>query len=98
MAAKKKAAKRTTARKPAQKRTKKKVATGSDATVPQVGTTIKREFKGVEHAVKVAVDGFTYDGETYRTLTAVAKAITGYASISGPRFFGTDAAAKGGAK
>jgi hypothetical protein len=101
MAAKKKSAKRKTAKKrtstkrPAQKRAAKR----AKATTPKVGTTLKREFKGTEHTVKVTADGFAYMGETYRTLTAAAKAITGYASVSGPRFFGLDAASqKGGSK
>ncbi len=35
----------------------------------------------------VAADGFVYDGRSYRSLTAIAFAITG-ARWSGPRFFG----------
>ena len=98
--AKKKAAtKRKSAKKPATKRTstKKRAAKRSQADAPAVGTTLTREFKGTKHTVKVTADGYAHGGKTYRTLTAVAKAITGYASVSGPRFFGTaDASTKGG--
>ena len=44
--------------------------------------------------VKVTADGFRYGGTTYSSLTAVAKAVTKYPSISGPRFFGLDAGSK----
>lgn len=63
---------------------------------PKPGPTIERTFKGAKHTVKVTADGFTYKGTEYRSLTAIAKKITGYPSVSGPRFFGTDAAGKKG--
>jgi Protein of unknown function (DUF2924) len=37
--------------------------------------------------VTVEEDGFTYAGQSYRSLSAVAREITG-ARWSGPRFFG----------
>ena len=104
MAARKKTTKRKSTKKRASKRstkkkaTKKRAAKRPKAAEPNPGTTLKRTFKGAEHAVKVAADGFRYEGETYRTLTAVAKAITGYSSVSGPRFFGIDAASQKGGK
>ncbi len=86
MAAKKKTA---TKRKAAKKRAPKR----------KKAETIERLYKGKKHVVTVSADGFTYKGASYRSLTAVAKAITGYASVSGPRFFGIDEASKkGGAK
>jgi hypothetical protein len=42
----------------------------------------------------MTADGFIYKGTEYGSLTAAAKAITGYASVSGPRFFATDAASR----
>jgi hypothetical protein len=51
------------------------------------GTRLMREWNGRSHAVDVVADGFVFDGKTYRSLTAVAKRITGV-QWSGPRFFG----------
>ena len=41
------------------------------------GTVLKREYKGRTVRVKVLVDGFECDGERYKSLTAVAKAVAG---------------------
>ena len=46
-----------------------------------------REWNGRTHTVRVEEDGFTYGGRSYRSLTAIARDITG-ARWSGPRFFG----------
>lgn len=46
-----------------------------------------REWNGVTHVIEVVDDGYRWNGETYRSLSAVASAITG-ARWSGPRFFG----------
>lgn len=51
------------------------------------GTQLVREWNGRVYRVKVAVDGFEMDGQSYSSLSAVAKRITG-AEWSGPRFFG----------
>lgn len=52
------------------------------------GTRLVRQWRGVEHVVTALVDGgFEWDGRRYRTLSAVAKAVTGQ-HVSGPRFFG----------
>jgi len=50
---------------------------------------IERTFKGKRHTVTVTDEGFRYAGKDYRSLTAIAKQITGYPAVSGPRFFGT---------
>ncbi len=52
----------------------------------QPGELITRHFKGADIEVKVLKDGFLYAGKEYKSLTAVAVAITGY-SVSGPAFF-----------
>jgi hypothetical protein len=53
-----------------------------------VGTRLVRQWRGVEHVVTALADGgFEWDGRRYRTLSAVAKAMTGQ-HVSGPRFFG----------
>ncbi|SLN74224.1 DUF2924 domain-containing protein [Oceanibacterium hippocampi] len=51
------------------------------------GTRLVREWQGRLHVVEVVEDGFLHDGKTYRSLSAVARRITG-AQWSGPRFFG----------
>ncbi len=51
------------------------------------GGRLLREWNGVTHSVEVMEDGFRWNGQTYRSLSSVARAITG-ARWSGPRFFG----------
>lgn len=58
-----------------------------------VGTVIERTFKGDTHKVQVTAEGFTYRGKPYASLTAIARQVTGYRAVSGPRFFGTDGGA-----
>ena len=50
-----------------------------DPRVPMPGSLIKRPlpYKGREVQVKVLPHGFEWEGEVYRTLSAVAKAVTG---------------------
>lgn len=48
-----------------------------DNRLPMAGATIVRKYKGQMHEVKVLPGGFEHQGEVYRTLSAVAKAITG---------------------
>ena len=66
-------------------------AAGKDVAPPPViakpGTRLIRQWQGRTHEVTVAEDGVFYDGRLYRSLSAVASAITG-AHWSGPRFFG----------
>lgn len=54
---------------------------------PQPGTRLVREWNGRTYTVAVTEDGFTYGDKNYRSLTRIARAITG-AHWSGPRFFG----------
>lgn len=54
------------------------------------GSQLIRDWNGVTHRVEVMEDGFVYREATYKTLTSVAKAITG-THWSGPRFFGLTA-------
>lgn len=51
------------------------------------GTRLVRDWHGVGHTVIVLDDGFEYAGARWKTLTAVAKVITG-AHWNGPLFFG----------
>ncbi len=46
-----------------------------------------REWNGRMNVVDVIDGGFSFEGKTYRSLSAIARRITG-ARWSGPRFFG----------
>jgi hypothetical protein len=50
------------------------------------GTVLVRDYHGQRHTVTVAEDGFEWQGTSYASLSAIARAITGTA-WSGPRFF-----------
>lgn len=51
------------------------------------GTVLARQYKGRTITVTVLEDGFEYAGEVFRTLSAVAKAVTG-SHWNGYHFFG----------
>jgi Protein of unknown function (DUF2924) len=53
------------------------------------GIVIVREHNGVHQRVMVLDEGFAWNGKTYGSLSAVAKAITG-TNWNGQRFFGLD--------
>ena len=59
----------------------------SPAKIAANGTRLVREWNGVQHTVDVTDQGAVYRGKTYRSLSAVAREITG-TRWSGPRFFG----------
>lgn len=59
----------------------------SDRRLPPVGAAVTRRYKGQTISVTVLPDGFEYEGDRYKSLTAVAKAITG-SHMNGFRFFG----------
>lgn len=50
------------------------------------GSRLLRDWNGRTHAVDVTENGYMYEGATYRSLSAIARRITG-AHWSGPRFF-----------
>lgn len=51
------------------------------------GAKLLREWRGVTHTVVVLEDGFEWKGTRWRSLSAIAREITGV-HWSGPRFFG----------
>ena len=51
------------------------------------GTRLVREWHGVTHTALIHADGIEWRGQRYRSLSVVARKITG-ARWSGPRFFG----------
>lgn len=84
--AKKAPGKTTKARAPKAKVAAKATPKAHDGTRPPVGTRLTRMFKGKEIVVTVTADGFKYEGQTFASISAVARHITGY-MISGPVFF-----------
>jgi hypothetical protein len=67
-------------------------AGGSSPKKPQIrkaetGTILVREWQGNAHRVTVLDDGVAFNGKRYRSLSEVAREITG-SRWSGPRFFG----------
>lgn len=51
------------------------------------GTKLIREFKGQRHAVTVISSGYEYNGQSYKSLSAIANEITG-TRWNGKKFFG----------
>lgn len=63
-------------------------ASGSvDRRILSAGARLLRDWNGRTHVVDVTELGFLFEGRTYRSLSAIARQITG-AQWSGPRFFG----------
>ena len=60
----------------------------------QPGTILVREWQGNTHRVTVLDDGVSFNGKRYRSLSEVAREITG-SRWSGPRFFGLTIACDG---
>ena len=54
---------------------------------PIAGTRLIREWQGVQHTVTVQADGYEWHGRPYKSLSAVARAITG-TRWNGLVFFG----------
>jgi len=59
----------------------------ASCTAIKPGATLLRQWRGRMHSVFVKEDGFEYDGRPFRSLSHIAKKITG-SHRSGPRFFG----------
>ena len=60
-----------------------------DPRLPEPGTVLHREYEGEVHNVVVLQDGFEFRGERYRSLSAIAKVITG-TSWNGFLWFGLE--------
>ena len=67
--------------------TKPRPAGQRDPRLPKVGTTITREWHGKKYLVRVLDDGFEYDGKPFRSLSGVARAISGQI-VNGFAWFG----------
>lgn len=51
------------------------------------GAVFVREYEGVAHRVEATADGFTWQDRTWKSLSQIAREITGV-RWNGPRFFG----------
>lgn len=58
-----------------------------DPRLPPAGTELRRTFDSTEHVVTVLDDGFTFRGKQYRSLSLIAREITG-TRWNGYGFFG----------
>ena len=58
------------------------------------GTALTREWQGRAHTVLVLAQGFEYAGQTYKSLSEIARTITG-TRWSGPAFFGLTRTTRG---
>ena len=54
---------------------------------PMIGTKITKEYRGKLHEVLVVKDGFAYNNEIYKSLSAIATKIAG-TKWNGLKFFG----------
>ena len=59
-----------------------------DPRLPTPGSTIEKIYKGATLHIEVLDAGFRFDGKEWRSLSALAMAITGAKSINGYLFFG----------
>lgn len=57
------------------------------------GTRLLRSWQGQTHTVEILPDGYAWQGARYRSLSVIARTITG-TQVSGPRFFGLKQAAR----
>lgn len=62
------------------------LTSAKDKRLPIPGTVITKEYKDAKYQVKVLEKGFEYSGKIYKTLSSIAKEITG-AHWNGYLFF-----------
>lgn len=74
------------------------VKAARDPRLPPVGTVLKRVHDGIEHEVTVLADGFEYQGERHRSLSKIARLITGTPWNGFLFFFGRGHATRAGAE
>lgn len=77
-----------------------RIETGQDRAptpVLKAGGRLLREWNGITHVIDVTPGGYLWQGQCHRSLSAIARAITG-AQWSGPRFFGLKEAKAGTSK
>ncbi len=64
----------------------KKTQLAGDRRLPLPGTIITREYKDASYEIQVLTGGFEFEGQRYKSLSAVAKKITG-SHLNGYQFF-----------
>jgi hypothetical protein len=69
----------------------RKVPGDLDARLPPTGSCIEREYKGHRIIVKILADGFEFEGRVYRSLSSIAREVTG-TKWNGFAFFGCSGA------
>jgi len=69
------------------KKLRSKKSEGKKMVKPPMGTVLVKEYDGIEHRVRVLADGLDYNGQKFKSLSAIAKQITG-THWNGPMFFG----------
>ncbi len=74
---------------PGKQRTPALVKPIRDKRIPPPGTVLLRRYKGQAITVEVLANGFEWEGRQYRSLSAVAKQVTG-SHLNGVRFFHLD--------
>ena len=63
------------------------VSANKNTVILEAGSKITRSYKGVVHTVEVISNGYLYNDKQYKSLSGIAKAITGK-SWNGKVFFG----------
>lgn len=71
---------------------------GRDSRLPPPGTVLTRAHDGVEHRVTVLTDGFEYQGTRHRSLSQIARLITGTSWNGFTFFLGRAAGSRGDAE
>jgi hypothetical protein len=66
-----------------------------DPRLPPPGTVLTRAYAGIEHQVTILTDGFEYRGQRHRSLSQIARLITGTAWNGFTFFLGRAAAVPG---
>jgi hypothetical protein len=72
---------------------RRQVSTTPEKIRVSTGTVLIREWHGTQHQVSVLKDGFLYRAKRFRSLSRIARAITG-SRWSGPLFFGLKSSGK----
>jgi hypothetical protein len=73
----------------------RRVSGHQDPRLPPPGSFLEREFRGHRLIVKIRPDGFEFEGRPYRSLSAIAREVTG-TKWNGFTFFGLPASAPRG--
>ena len=72
---------------PSHSQTLRRLADGKESMTLRSGMHLVRQWNGRTISVSVEEDGYIWEERPYRSLSAIARAVTG-TSWSGPRFFG----------